>query len=182
MSNQMNSYMEDYLSPYIFGYRKSYGPQPCMLSMIEMWRKALDEGKVAGAILTDLSKAFDCISHDLLIAKLDAYGFDKPALMFVFDYLKNRVQRTKVNGAYSSWKELLSGVPQGSILGPLLFNIFINDIFWFTDKTKIANYADDNTTHGVEKSIMTLLKILEKDTLCVLNWFRLNEMVPNIGL
>ena len=71
--------------------------------------------------------------------------------MFVFDYLKNRVQRTKVNGAYSSWKELLSGVPQGSILGPLLFNIFINDIFWFTDKTKIANYADDNTTYGVEK-------------------------------
>ena len=104
MSDQMKIYMEEYLSPYIFGYRKSYGPQPCLLSMIEMWRKALDEGKVAGAILTDLSKAFDCISHDLLIAKLHSYGFDKSALIFVYDYLKNRVQRAKVNGAYSSWK------------------------------------------------------------------------------
>merc|ERR1712168_654032 len=120
-----------------------------------MWRKGLDEGKVAGAILTDLSKAFDCISHDLLIAKLDSYGFDKPALMFVYDYLKNRVQRTKVNESHSSWRELLNGVPQGSILGPLLFNIF-----WFVDEAKIANYADDNTTYGVENCIMTLLKVL----------------------
>ena len=85
--------------------------------------------------------------------------------MFVHDYLKEGVQRTKVKGAYSSWRELLNGVPQGSILGPLLFNIFINDIFWFIDDTKIANYADDNTTYGVEKTIMTLLKCLESDTL-----------------
>ena len=136
---------------------------------------------MAGAILTDLSKAFDCISHELLIAKLDSYGFDKQALMFVYDYLSNRVQRTKVNGAYSSWRELLNGVPQGSILGPLLFNIFINDIFWYVDRTKIANYADDNTTYGVENCIMVLLKILEEDTFSVLNWFRFNEMVPNQG-
>ena len=98
MSDQMIQYMEEYISPYIFGYRKSYGPQPCLLSMIELWRKGLDEGKVAGAILTDLSKAFDCISHELLIAKLDSYGFDKHALLFVYDYLKNRLQRPKVNG------------------------------------------------------------------------------------
>ena len=132
--------------------------------MIEMWKKAIDERKVAGAILTDLSKAFDCINHELLIAKLAAYGFDSSALILVFDYLKNRKQRTRVNGSYSTWREITSGVPQGSILGPLLFNIFINDIFFFLEKTKIANFADDNTPYSVEMDIMTLLKNLEADT------------------
>ena len=102
-------------------------------------------------------------------------------MKLIYVYLKERIQRTKVNGEYSSWRTILSGVPQGSILGPLLFNIFINDIFFFLDKTKIANYADDNTTYTVEKDIMELLKTLESETLSVLNWFRINEMKPNQG-
>ena len=181
MNDQILSYMDKYLSPYLFGYRKGYGTQHCLLVMIETWRKALDEGRIGGAILTDLSKAFDCLSHDLLIAKLEAYGFGKSALRFIYDYLKNRMQRTKVNGSYSSWKELLGGVPQGSILGPLLFNIFINDIFFFLDKSKIINYADDNTPYTIENDVMELLKILESETLNVLNWFGINEMKPNQG-
>ena len=179
MSEQISNYMQDILSQYIFGYTKRSGPQYCLVTMIEMWKKALDERKVAGAILTDLSKAFDCISHSLLIAKLEAYGFEKSALKLIYDYLKSRPQRTKIGGSYSSWCEILSGVPQGSILGPLLFNIFINDIFFFLDKTKVANYADDNTTYTVECDIMTLLKSLESDTYTVLNWFRCNEMQSN---
>ena len=181
MNEQMYEYMENFLSDYLFGYRSGYGPQYCLVAMIEMWKKALDEQKVAGAILTDLSKAFDCISHELLIAKLDAYGFEKSALKLIYDYLRSRMQRTKVNGSYSTWREITSGVPQGSILGPLLFNIFINDIFFFLEKTLIANFADDNTPHCVEKDIMTLLKNLEADTYTILNWFRFNEMKPNQG-
>ena len=181
MNEQISAYMEQYLSPYLFGYRKGYGTEYCLLAMMEMWKKALDERKVAGAVLTDLSKAFDCLSHDLLIAKLEAYGFDKSALILIYDYLKNRMQRTKVNGSYSSWREILTGVPQGSILGPLLFNIFINDIFFFLDKTDIANFADDNTTYAIKNDIMTLLKTLEEETYSVLNWFRFNEMKSNQG-
>ena len=147
--------------------------------MLEMWRKALDEKKSAGGILTDLSKAFDCLNHNLLIAKLEAYGLDISALEFIYNYLKERKQRTKVSCSYSSWRELKFGVPQGSILGPLLFNVFINDIFYFVNKTNIANYADDNSIYSVGDNVIDLLKTLETETNLVLNWFRMNEMKSN---
>ena len=179
MYNQIISYIDKFLSPYLFGYRKGYNTEQCLIVMLEVWKKSLDGKSKAGAILTDLSKAFDCLNHDLLIAKLEAYGFDKNALLFVSDYLKGRKQRTKVNGSYSSWLELLFGVPQGSILGPLLFNIFINDMFYFTNESKLANYADDNTLYTVKENITDLLKILENETCIILDWFRKNEMKPN---
>ena len=92
--------------------------------MLEKWRSTVDNKNTFGALLTDLSKVFDCLSHELLLAKLLAYGFSISALRPMYSYLKNRKQRTKVNSAYSFWEEILFGVPQGFILGPLLFNIY----------------------------------------------------------
>ena len=106
--------------------------------------KSLDKKEKIGLLLMDLSKAFDCIPHELLIAKLNAYGFSKTSLKLINSYLKGRQQRVKINGDYSSWKEILTGVPQGSVLGPLLFNIFINAIF---------------SSYRVAKSITTLMTI-----------------------
>ena len=116
--------------------------------MIEKWRKLLDAGGAFGALLTDLSKAFDCLPHELLIAKLHAYGVDVPSLKLLHSYLTKRMQRVKLNGTYSLWSEILFGVPQGSILGPLLFNIFLCNLFQFFPDVDIANYADDNTPHS----------------------------------
>ena len=131
MYNQILAYIDKFLSPYLFGFRKGHSTEQCLIIMLEAWKKALDEKKNAGAILTDLSKAFDCLNHDLLTAKLRAYGFDQDALIFIYSYLKERRQRTKIGSSYSTWKEIKYGAPQGSILGPLLFNIFLNDIFLF---------------------------------------------------
>ena len=124
---------------------KLYNAKHCLLIMVEKWRQCLDNGGVSGALLTDLSKAFDCILHDLLIPKLAAYGFDHNSLQMLQRYLSNRKQRTKINDAYSKYREILFGVSQGSILGPLLFNIYISDIFYDINDCDIASCADDNT-------------------------------------
>ena len=107
--------MELFLSPFLCGYRKGFNAQHALLSMLEKWRASLDKGGYVGAVLMALSKAFDTISHDLLIAKLHAYDFDKDALKLMKSYLSNRWQETKFNLSFSYWSELITGVPQGSV-------------------------------------------------------------------
>ena len=137
--------MEPVMSVYLCGFRKGYSTQHALMRLIEKCREFLDKHGHAGALLMDLSKAFDCLDHDLLIAKLHAYGFGRSALALIYNYLNERKQRVKVNGKFSEWKESTKGVPQGSVLGPLLFNIFINDIFSLVNDTEVCNYADDTT-------------------------------------
>ena len=112
MQKQIGDYMDKYLSSYLCGYRKGYNPQHALLTLLENWRTMLDRRGYGGAVLMDLSKAFDTLNHDLLIAKLHAYGFGYKSLKLIKSYLNNRWQRTKINTSFSSWSELLTGVPQ----------------------------------------------------------------------
>ena len=99
--------------------------------MIETWRKCLDENKIVGATLTDLSKAFDCLPHDLLVAKFEAYGLDTKTLKLMLSYLSGRKQSVKIRNSFSLLKLILFDIPHGSILEPIFVNIFMNDIYTF---------------------------------------------------
>ena len=179
MYNQIYGYIDKYLSPYLSGLRKGFSTQHCLTVMLERWKKALDNSNLAAALLTDLSKAFDCIDHELLIAKLEAYGFDHESLTYIYSYLSNRKQRTKINGYFSTWTDINHGVPQGSILGPLLFNIYFNDIFWFIPDSDMANFTDDNTPYAIGKTIDPLLQNLVRDTSILTKWFGDNYFKMN---
>ena len=110
----------------------------------EIWKKASDEKKTFGALLIGLSKAFDCICHELSIAKMEAYRLSKNAIKLIRDYLSRRKQRVRIGSSYRSLEEITEGVPQGSILGPLLFNIYVRDLFYIIAHN-VLNYADDTT-------------------------------------
>ena len=142
--------------------------------MIEKARKTLDKGGTFGALLTVLSKAFDCMTHDLLIAKLHALNFDMNALNLIFDYLTERKQRVKIKSSFSSYLDIFQGVPKGSILGPLLFNVFLCNLFFFVEKADVTSYADDNTPYVCSENIDVTLEKLEEVEKVLFEWFSNN--------
>ena len=129
----------------------------------------------------DLSNAFDTLKNNLLIAKLGTYGSERDSLSFMKSYLNDRQQRVRVNNNFSSWGEIFAGVPQGSILGQLLFNIFINDFFLFVSSSYLSNYADDKTLYASGFNLKKVKNCLSTDFDAVTKWFYEIHMVLNAG-
>ena len=139
----------------------------------------MDKGKAFGVLLTDLSKAFDCLSHELIIAKLNAYGFSLSALKLMQSYVEERKQRTKINQAYNSWEKILFGVPHGFILGAILFNIFLSDLFLVAQNVDFASYADDNRIYDAGDNIDEVIFSLQESSKKLFKWFADNQIKTN---
>ena len=177
---QITNYITDKLAHSITSFRISHGTQNSLLVMLEQWKRALDKGEYVSGLFMDLSKAFDRINHDLLIAKLKAYGFSKGALKLMKSYLKNRKQKVQINNKFSSDRDVIAGVPQGSIDGPLLFNLFINDLTFFIEQCTLGNYANDNNLYLISGEDKELIKsMLSSDFMIVEDWFFKNYMILN---
>ena len=177
--DQIYEYIDTILSKVQCGFRKGFSTQYSLIAMIEKWRKNMDKDKSCAALLTDLSKPFDCIVHDFLIVKLEAYGFSYEALKIMYNYLTDRKHRTKVNDSFRNFIDLLLGVPQGSILGPLLFNIYICDLFFFAEEDNVTSYADDTTPYSNVKNVVTVLENIETNGKEVFTWFSMNYLKAN---
>ncbi len=178
LNNQMET-LKKVFSDELSAFRKGYNTQYVLMHLIEKWKNALYQSKSCRTLLMDLSKAFDCILHDLLIAKLQAYGMEENASTFMNSYLRNRQQRVKIQGHNSEWLNLSKGVPQGSISGPTVFNFFVNDFYWLFIEELLANYAGDNSLCVIREQLLDVKYALEAETEKAIRWFEENHMRVN---
>ena len=178
--DQLLEYFFRLFNDLIGAYRKGYSCQLLLIKCFDNWKNALDKQLYISALFMDLSKAFDCLPHGLIIAKLHAYGLELSACKLLFSYLCGRKQRVKISTSRSSWAVLTKGVTQCSILGPLLFNILMNDLFLFIEKCRLYNYADDNSLlDSSSENLADVLYNLRHDGRNAIEWFAKNGMQAN---
>ena len=149
--------------------------------MIKKPRKIRDEKGFFSAVLTNLSKAFDCIPHQLIIAKISAYCFDMKSIAFISAYLKNRKQESKIGSTFRECLNTLFSVPHGSIEGPLLFLIFIADLFYFNYDLDFASYTDDTTPSNCRQDFCSIVNVLEPNSNTLFSWSQQNGLIANSG-
>ena len=153
--------MKPKLSKYLAGFCQNHNTQHALLVMIESWWALQNKGQKVGAIIIELSKVFDTLNHKLLFQKLQVCGFDEKS--FIESYFTNRKPSTKIGDSFSKYQRIITGVPQGSILGPLFFNVFINDLFLSIDKSTLCFYADDNTLYTSRNDANAVINKLRQD-------------------
>ena len=179
MYDQLYNTFCRHLSQNLSGLLKNHSCCTALLKMTEDCRRSLHNRKSAMAVPVDLSKAFDSINHNLLLAKLKAYGLSQSSMSLMSSYLLGSKQRVCLHGVCSSYSELRAGLPQGSLLGPLLFNIFINDLNYAVPDVSLKLYADDTTLYASDVSPIALQFVVNWGLSCPSEWFDANYLLIN---
>jgi hypothetical protein len=179
---QLTKHLEEHklLSKHQFGFRKGRSTETAVTLFLDKIRKNMDSGKLTGAIFIDLSKAFDTLNHNQIIANLNTYGIHDTEKEFFINYLFNRQQQVTFQNTKSNFETVLCGVPQGSILGPLLFLLSFNDVGNVLHDCDIIMYADDTVIFASAKNEMELKTKLSNDFQRVTDWLERNELVINM--
>ena len=168
------------LSDFQFGFRPKMSTELAATLFLDNVRKNVDQGYMVGATFIDLSKAFDTISHSRLVAKLHRYGLNGTELEWFTSCLFNRNAQVSYNGCISSPQKVGDGVPQESILGPLLFILYFNDVVYTTEDVSIINYADDTVIYTASEEIKEINAKLSKTLAELSTWFSKNELILNL--
>ena len=178
--NQISPYFDTLLHPCVSGFRKGYSCETVLVKMVESIKCSLDKGKIVCGVLMDLSRAFDCVPHKLLIAKFRAYGVSVSACDVITSYLTDRRQRVKIGTQRSEWIHAHKGSAQGSIFGPFSYNVLTNDMFDLIDEdVEIYNYADDNTVLCSGKYLKEIKEKLLLNVNRLISWYHANNMKIN---
>ena len=183
MHKRIYAFLEKYeiLYELQFGFRAGYSTTHALIHMTEAIRSALDSGAVTCGIFVDFQKAFDTVNHDILLKKLDHYGFRGVINNWFRSYLTDRKQKVVINGFESENKNLLHGVPQGSVLGPILFLIYINDLHRCIKYSTTYHFADDTNLLHVSKDYKTLQRKVNYDLFSLHKWLTANKISLNEG-
>ena len=179
--SRVYSFLEDQNCIYSlqFGFRRKHSTNHALIEITETIRQALDNKKIACGIFVDLQKAFDTVNHDILVAKLEHYGIRGPANQWFASYLKNRTQFVSILGYDSSIKPINHGVPQGSVLGPLLFLLYINDLHLAIKSSKVYHFADDTNLLNIDNSPKKIQKNVNDDLKILYKWLLANKITLN---
>ena len=181
IDRQLLRFLEDnkLISTNQFGFRPNMSTEMAATLLLDNIRKSVDEGNLVGAVFIDLSKAFDTISHSKLLQKLSLYGIEGRELEWFKDYLFNCQGSVHFNNGISQRETFSTGVPQGSILGPLLFLIHFNDLNDVIHNANVLNYADDTVLYLAGKHRQSIQDKLNEDMSCIANWLEENELIIN---